>query len=126
MIAGLKKVAHKRLSQWLYRHPEPQLQSERLYLYLGTLYSTRHVLGEAIEVGCFQGATAAYASRFLKRIDCSRRYLCVDTFSGFPQDQFAEDVKLGTTAALDHECSLELSFVCTKIARQMGGCFRRA
>ena len=100
MIAALKRAAHKSLSPWLYRNPEPQLQTDRLYLYLDTLYKTRDVPGAIVEVGCFQGGTATYAFRFLKRINCEREYLCVDTFSGFPQDQFEEDVKLGTSNAL--------------------------
>src|SRR5581483_4350510 len=100
MIAALKRSAHQAFSRWLYRSPEPQLQTERLYLYLDTLYQTRNIAGAIVEVGCFQGGTAAYAFRFLKRIHCERRYMCIDTFAGFPKDQFAEEVKLGTSETL--------------------------
>jgi O-methyltransferase len=100
MISALRQTAHRALSPWLYRYPEPQLQADRLYLYLDTLYRMRDLPGAVVEVGCFQGGTAVYASRFLKRIDCERRYLCIDTFDGFPQSQFANDVELGTSPAL--------------------------
>jgi|SRR5579872_805493 len=120
MMAALKRSAHKTFSRWLYRNPEPQLQTERLYLYLDTLYQTRNIPGAIVEIGCYQGATAAYASRFLKRIHCERRYICIDTFAGFPEDQFAEEVKLGTSTELREGFSWNSKPFVRKLLNQWG------
>jgi O-methyltransferase len=97
MNKSLKTLLKRAFYPWLYPQPMPYLKKERLYLYLDTLYATRNVPGAVVEIGCFHGATAAYAHGFLRGIECPRVYLCVDTFGGFPERQFAEDVKLGTT-----------------------------
>ncbi len=95
-LRNAKTALKELVAPWRYPYPYPQLRTERLYLYLDTLYRTRGLVGDVVEVGCFQGATAAYAQNFLKGIGVSRRYLCIDTFGGFPSDQFAADVALGT------------------------------
>ena len=79
-----------------YPHPVPELSNDRLYLYLDALWRTRALPGAAVEIGCFQCATSAWAFRFLQAIGAPRPYLCFDTFSGFPADQFDNDVRLGT------------------------------
>lgn len=79
-----------------YPHPVPELSVDRLYLYLDTLWNTRAVPGAIVEIGCFQCGTSAWASRFLQAIGDRRPYICIDTFSGFPDDQFSHDVALGT------------------------------
>jgi O-methyltransferase len=81
-----------------YRNPAPELSIDRLYLYLDALWHTRALPGAAVEIGCFQCGTSAWAYRFLAAIDCPREYVCVDTFNGFPRDQFENDVRLGTRA----------------------------
>jgi len=120
MISTLKQAAHRVLSPWLHRYPEPQLQTDRLYLYLDTLYRTRSIPGAVVEVGCFQGGTAVYASRFLRRINCNRRYLCIDTFDGFPQDQFAKDIELGTSPSLARGFSGNSESLVRKLLDQWG------
>ena len=39
MVSAVKRRLHVALSPWIYRYPEPQLQADRLYLYLDTLYT---------------------------------------------------------------------------------------
>jgi O-methyltransferase len=79
-----------------YPHPVPELGTDRLYLYLDVLWKARELPGAVVEVGCFQCGTSAWAFRFLNAIGHPRPYFCYDTFSGFPDDQFAHDVQLGT------------------------------
>jgi len=105
-LRSTAKTAIKRaLAPWRYPQPSPQLNVERLYLYLDSLYKTRSIPGAIVEVGCFQGGTAAFAHRFLSGIGVKRRYLCIDTFGGFPQDQFAADADLGTEQFLEQSFS---------------------
>jgi hypothetical protein len=79
-----------------YPHPVPELGTDRLYLYLDALWRARALPGAVVEIGCFQCATSAWAFRFLQSIDTPRPYVCVDTFRGFPGEQFDNDVRLGT------------------------------
>ena len=66
--------------QTLYPYPLSSLQPERLYYYLHTLWETRQVDGTVLEIGCWLGGTAAFASRMLARVDYPKRYVAVDTF----------------------------------------------
>jgi len=120
MISAVKRRLHVALSPWIYRYPEPQLQADRLYLYLDTLYKTRHLSGTIVEIGCYQGGTAVYACRFLRRINCERHYICIDTFAGFPKSQFAEEVKLGTSASLADAFSVNSEAFVKKLLIQWG------
>lgn len=85
---------------WLrLRPPRPVLEPERYAVYLRALAEHRDVPGSILEVGCFRGTTAAEAYRMLKLWDSERHYVCVDTFSGFVPEQFAEDEELGTDSS---------------------------
>ena len=120
MIAKIKTSIKHVLSRWLYRHPAPSLKTERLYLYLDALYQTRNLSGAVVEVGCFQGGTTAFAHRFLQAIGCPRRYVCVDTFGGFPKRQFTEDEKLGTESFLASAFSANSKSLVRKILDRWG------
>lgn len=87
------------LAPVLYERPIPELPPERMYAYLDALWRTRDLPGAVVEVGCFQCGTAAWAHRMARAAGIERRYVCVDTFAGFPEDQFERDVALGTSQA---------------------------
>jgi O-methyltransferase len=81
--------------------PKPfyALEPERLYYYLDSLWQRREIEGCVLEVGCWLGGTAATAYRFLEQSGAkSRRYVCIDTFGGFVEDQFQADLANGTPA----------------------------
>jgi hypothetical protein len=86
------RAALGRYRPWLL-HPTPAscLQPERLYAYLDALWHRRELPGAVVEVGCYLGGTAAIATRMLRRVGGEQRYVCVDTFSGFEDAQFAHD-----------------------------------
>jgi O-methyltransferase len=84
----------------LYRRPVPELPPERLYLLFDALVRTRALSGAIVEVGCFQCGTSAWAYRMLRALGLRRRYICVDTFGGFVDDQFTHDVGVGTAPQL--------------------------
>ena len=50
-----------------------------------------------MEVGCFFGGTAAIASRMMKNLGISKRYVAIDTFTGFVPDHFDRDAAQGVS-----------------------------
>lgn len=87
------------LGRVLYRHHPVGLMPERLYAWLDALRDIRDVPGDIVEIGCSVGGTAALSWSFLDRTGDRRRYVCIDTFSGFIPEQFDVDVASGTDPA---------------------------
>ena len=92
-------VALRAVAPVAMRNPVSGLATMRLYCYLDELYRTREIDGAVVEVGCHLAGTSALAYRFLRQIEVKRRYLCIDTFSGFVKQQFDDDVKAGVPAS---------------------------
>jgi hypothetical protein len=85
------------VSVYLKRHPlEPQLARGRLQEYIAAIAQRRDVEGAVLEVGCFRGATTEVACRAMRREGVRKPYVCLDTFEGFVEDQFASDLEHGT------------------------------
>lgn len=84
------------LAPLLYRRPVPELPPERLYLLFDAIAQTRSLPGAIVEVGCFQCGTSAWAYRMMRALALNRAYVCVDTFGGFVESQFAHDLAVGT------------------------------
>jgi predicted O-methyltransferase YrrM len=82
------------------RRPVSGLAVARLYAYLDELLRTKDVEGAVVEIGVHLAGTSAIAHRFLQQIHVERRYVGIDTFSGFVRAQFEVDVALGVPA--DH------------------------
>jgi predicted O-methyltransferase YrrM len=91
----IKRTAKSFLRPLIFRYPPIGLQPERLQYWLRTLIETADVGGAVLEVGCSVGGTAAFSSRMLRNLNIDKRYVCVDTFGGFVEDQFKDDVALG-------------------------------
>jgi SAM-dependent methyltransferase len=75
------------------------LQPQRLYAYLDALWQRRDVEGAVVEIGCWNGGTAAIAHQMLEHTGHRKRYVCVDTFNGFVPAQFDRDVEHGTPSS---------------------------
>ncbi len=93
---GLKRMARSALAPLLYRYPPFALAPERLYLFLHHLILTKDVPGPIVEIGCNLGGTTVIAKRMLDRLGVKKPYICIDTFDGFVDRQFATDAALGT------------------------------
>jgi len=91
-----KRLARSALAPLLYRYPPFTLAPERLYLFLHYLIETRDVPGPVVEIGCNLGGTAIIARKMLRRLGMDKRYICIDTFDGFVESQFAADTARGT------------------------------
>lgn len=96
---GVKRLAKSLLRPLIYRYHPIGLQPERLQLWLRTLIETSSVEGDVVEVGCSLGGTAAFSWRMLRNLGVAKRYVCVDTFSGFVPDQFDDDLRRGNREA---------------------------
>lgn len=90
------------LKSLLYSNPPIGLQPERLMTWLQTLAATMSVDGVVLEIGCNLGGTAAVSAGLLRRLGCTKAYICVDTFSGFVKEQFEKDVALGNSRVNRH------------------------
>lgn len=62
------------------------------------MFITRAALDQAtvagcfVEVGCAEGATAAFVNRALVDGGHRKRYICIDTFAGFPREQVSYEI----------------------------------
>lgn len=108
------------LAPILYRRPFPELPPERLYLYLDALWRTRELAGAVVEIGCFQCGTAAWAVRMLQAMQVPREYVCVDTFGGFVEGQFAQDARTGTAETHRHGFSVNSRDLVRSLVRRWG------
>jgi O-methyltransferase len=93
---GIRALLRQHVPWLLYPRPAGSLQPERLYAYLDALWQRRELEGTIVEVGCWIAGTSALAWKMLERTGYPHRYLAIDTFSGFPSEQFERDVALGT------------------------------
>jgi len=76
-------------SAYPYQHKPYQLQ----YL-LECITQTKDVSGAIIEIGCAHGATTIFLKKYLDDLGCSKRYIAVDTFSGFTTDDVDHEIRV--------------------------------
>jgi O-methyltransferase len=62
------------------------------------LRETQSLDGPVLEIGCAGGSTTVFLCRYLDELASSRRYLCLDTFTGFTADDIAVERSRGKTA----------------------------
>jgi O-methyltransferase len=106
---------------WLRLTPlDCRIEPERYAIFLRALAQRREIPGAIVEVGCFRGNTAAEAFRSLKQWGAERRYVCVDTFSGFVQEQFTEDKALGTNPTFRTQFSFNSRRSVERMFRRLG------
>ncbi len=98
----------------------PELEPERLTILLRALARRRNEPGAVVEIGCYRGGTALEANRLLKIWRSERRYLCLDTFEGFVDEQFADDERLGTPSAFRHSFDVNSRRTLERVARHLG------
>jgi O-methyltransferase len=87
----LRRFILRRGPESLYPTPVSALGPERLYAYFDAIWQRRDVEGAVVEVGCWLGGTAALARQLLRNTGIEKRYVCVDTFTGFLPEQLAAE-----------------------------------
>jgi predicted O-methyltransferase YrrM len=98
----------------------PELEAERLTILLRALAQRREGRGAIVEIGCYRGGTALEANRLLKIWGAERRYVCLDTFEGFVDQQFSADEKEGTPSAYRHSFDVNSRRALERVARHLG------
>jgi predicted O-methyltransferase YrrM len=116
----LKRLARSALVPLIYRYPPSVLAPERLYLFLHHLIQTKDVPGAVVEIGCNLGGTAIMAKRMLDRLGVKKPYICIDTFDGFVDSQFAADVSRGSPSRDQNLFSGNSRDLVAKILRRHG------
>lgn len=93
---SVRYAVKRTLAPVIYKHPPFGLQPERLYVWLDALEQTRNLTGDVVEVGCNMAGTTVIAQKMLVQTGVEKRYVCIDTFGGFIEQQFSSDAKAGT------------------------------
>ena len=115
-----KGVVRRYAPTKVYPRPVSALAPERLYAYLDAVWHRRELDGAIVEVGCWLGGTAALAHRLLRNTGFEKRYVCIDTFSGFVDEQFAQDVGHGTARQRRLDFSGNSLAIVTRLLRHYG------
>jgi hypothetical protein len=105
LVMEAKKVGKRVLRPMLYRFPPVFLSPGGLHLWFEALEATKNVPGDVVELGCYLGGTCAMGARFLEEIRSERRYIAIDTFGGFTDDQFKSELDHGGDPGLRHHFS---------------------
>ncbi len=86
-----KRIAFRnRFLGWLSRPRYGyNLKPGQLAALVDALDKTRHLSGAVVEIGVARGMTTIFLKRHMKETDDMRRFICVDTFSGFIREDVA-------------------------------------
>lgn len=88
------------LGPYINNCPPIRIGPERLYVGAHVLMQTRSMPGDSVEVGRSPGGTARWSERMLRQAGTPRKYVAIDTFSGFVPGQFSADAAPGTPQRL--------------------------
>jgi len=120
----LKRSLRYHLCPIVFRYPRLGLAVPRFYRYLRALHETRHLTGAVVEVGAAYLGTTALAYRFVCDTQLAglpaRRYLAIDTFEGFVEEQFAADRRNGVACSLRHAFSSNSLRIARRLRSQYG------
>jgi len=105
MYSTLRLLTKRVLRPLVYRFPPVMIPPHSLYVWLDVLARTKNVSGDVLEIGCYLGGTAAVSVRMLDAIRSDRSYTVIDTFSGFDEGQFKNEVRFGVNPLLAGEFS---------------------
>jgi O-methyltransferase len=86
-----KRIAFRsKALNWISRpRYEYNLKPAQLAALVDAITRTHHLKGNIVEVGVARGMTTLFLLRHMQDIQDTRRYICVDTFSGFVPDDVA-------------------------------------
>ena len=68
---------------------------DQLMVLVDTVTATDHIQGSLLEVGCAGGATTVFLNRHLDVLGSDLRYVAVDTFAGFTDEEIAVERQRG-------------------------------
>lgn len=71
---------------------EYNVEPSQLAFLVNAIDQTKHLNGCIVEIGVARGMTTVFLNEHLSATNDPRRYLCIDTFSGFTDDDIAFEV----------------------------------
>lgn len=95
VINSLKLWSLSVLAKLVFAYPPVELKPERMRTWLNAMKQTSAIDGHVVEIGVYRCGTAIWGKRFLQSMGCKKKYFGIDTFSGFDNAEFEEDVILG-------------------------------
>ncbi len=54
--------------------------------------NTKQLKGAILEIGCYSGDTTVFLNKHMDFSDVEKEYICIDTFSGFTQDDISYEI----------------------------------
>lgn len=118
---ALKRLVKQVVRPLIYRFPPVYLSPAGLLLWFDVLRETRAIKGDAVEIGCYLGATSAMSARLLKEMGTPRPYTVIDTFGGFTENQFASELRHGGAPRLRREFSANTPDLARWVMNRHGG-----
>ena len=86
-------LGHKSLFEVEFFSVYPYMFDPKQLIFLtGCLAKTAQLTGSYLEVGCNRGATTVFLNKWTKSSGIAKRYVAIDTFSGFPEEQAEYEV----------------------------------
>jgi predicted O-methyltransferase YrrM len=76
-----------------FHHYEYMFTPAQLAFLVRCVDETEGVPGAIVEIGCATGRTTVFLNKHLDELRSSRRYVCVDTFSGFTEDDMSFETR---------------------------------
>lgn len=86
---GFRLLALTRLRRYLYYRYQYSFTPSQLCFLIECLDRTSEVEGAVVEIGCAFGHTTVFLDKHLSSRGDQRNYVCIDTFSGFTDDDVA-------------------------------------
>jgi O-methyltransferase len=85
-----KEVAYRTgLHRLLFYRYDYMFRPHELAFLVSALTKTHGIPGPVVEIGCAAGHTTVFLNKHLDDLADSRRYVCIDTFTGFTQEDIA-------------------------------------
>lgn len=69
-------------------------EPHQLKYLLECIDKTSEVPGVYLEIGCAYGATTAFLKKYMDRLGIKHRYIAIDTFSGFTDDDVEHEIRI--------------------------------
>lgn len=83
-----------RLRRFVFPRWRYNFSASDLVFMCGLLENNRRVDGAVLEVGCEYGETTIFFKSFLNEIGVPQKYICIDTFDGFVDEDVAYEVEV--------------------------------
>jgi len=95
-ITAIKSLSYRTpLSRVVFPTYDFMFKPAQLCFMIQCLTATTDLPGPIIEIGCAAGSTTVFVNRHLDELQDRRRYVCIDTFDGFTDEDIAVETERG-------------------------------